>query len=377
MADYHGVELAALELSSERLTLRPWRPDDAPAVLRTMQHRAMHEFLAVPDPYTQAAAVEFVTKLGDEGRADGTGLGCAVVESAAGRFVGSAALRLPTGLRADADIGYWVAPAAQGNGYAAEVTRTLAEWAFAHDVYRVELHCDVRNLASARTALSAGFAFEGVRRDYLPTAAGRMGLATFARTAQDGGASIAPSFARLPPGGLSDGTLTLRTIEAADASALAGAEDPVALAIGFTGRPHTPAEVRRSAARAGLDWLVGSAAPLAMVDVDTGRCAGSLRLRLAGPPNIGGIGYAVHPDFRGRGYTARALRLLVPWAFDAAGFARLELGAKVGNAASLRAAQHAGFGADGVRRSRLRNPDGTFSDEVRYALVNPSLTSDG
>jgi RimJ/RimL family protein N-acetyltransferase len=108
-----------------------------------------------------------------------------------------------------------------------------------------------------------------------------------------------------------------------------------------------------------------------MVDERTGRVAGSLRLRQAGPPQVGGIGYVVHPDFRGRGYTARALRLLVPWAFEVADFARLELGAKVGNEASLRAAAAAGFEPDGVRRARLRNADGTFSDEVRYALINP------
>jgi len=299
------------------------------------------------------------------------------VDTTTGRLVGSAALRLPHGLRADADIGYWVAPAAQGNRYAAEVTRTLAQWGFAHEVYRIEVHCDVRNLASVRTAQSAGFTFEGVRRDYLSTAAGRVDLATFGRTAQDSGEPIAPAFAPLPPRGLSDGVLAMRRLEAADADALAGADDAVAIEWGFTGQTPSPAEVYRSAVRGGLDWLVGTAAPFAMVDVASGRCAGSLQLRLAGPPNVGAIGYSVHPAFRGRGFTTRALRLLVPWAFDVAGFARLELGAKQGNAASLTAAQRAGFKPDGVRESRLRNPDGTFSDEVRYALVNPRLRSDG
>jgi RimJ/RimL family protein N-acetyltransferase len=87
---------------------------------------------------------------------------------------------------------------------------------------------------------------------------------------------------------------------------------------------------------------------------------------------VGGIGYVVHPAFRGRGYTTRALRLLVPRAFGAAGFTRLELGAKASNIASQRAAERAGFEPDGVRAARLRNPDGRFSDEVRYALVNPA-----
>ena len=48
----------------------------------------------------------------------------------------------------------------------------------------------------------------------------------------------------------------------------------------------------------------------------------------------------MHPAFRGRGYTTRALRLLVGWAFDACDWPDW-------------------------------NSDGTFSDEVRYALINP------
>jgi RimJ/RimL family protein N-acetyltransferase len=123
--------------------------------------------------------------------------------------------------------------------------------------------------------------------------------------------------------------------------------------------------------RARLDWLVGSMARLAVEDLATGRFAGSVGVRLPGPPGVGGIGYAIHPAFRGRGYTGRALRLLVPWAFEAAGFARLELGAKADNIASQRAAAAGGFEPDGVRAARLRNPDGSYSDEVRYAAINP------
>ena len=79
----------------------------------------------------------------------------------------------------------------------------------------------------------------------------------------------------------------------------------------------------------------------------------------------------MHPAFRGRGYTARALRLLADWAFEQAGFARLELGAKADNIASQKAALSAGFEPDGTWQARLRNADGTFSDEVRFALINP------
>jgi RimJ/RimL family protein N-acetyltransferase len=108
-----------------------------------------------------------------------------------------------------------------------------------------------------------------------------------------------------------------------------------------------------------------------MVDVATGSFAGELQVRLSGPPQTGSLGYVVHPRFRGRGYTTRALRLVVPWAFEVADLARLQLGAKVGNVASQRAALSAGFRPEGVHEGRLRNADGTFADELGFALVDP------
>lgn len=51
---------------------------------------------------------------------------------------------------------------------------------------------------------------------------------------------------------------------------------------------------------------------------------------------------------------------------------RLELGAKVDNAASQRAALAAGFVHEGTVRARLRAPDGAYRDEARFVLLNPS-----
>lgn len=376
MGVYGGVELDELVLRGPRLTLRPWRSEDATAVFEIMQDRRMHRFLALPDPYTQDAALRFVTDLGHEGRGEGTGIGCAVVETATGRLVGSAALRLAD----DQDnIGYWIAPAAQGHGFAVEATRVLADWAFAHGLRRLQLNCDVRNVASARTALAAGFGFEGVARDRIlgpvDTAAERRvsDLAIFARLAGDSGDPVASRFAALPRGDLGDGVLTLRPLVPEDAADLLAQEaDPLTVATGFTGSAPTAEAVRRRADRGALDWLVSGSAALAMVDAASGLLAGELHLRQPGPPGVAGLGYTVHPAFRGRGYTTRALRLVAAWAFADGGFTRLELGAKAANVASQKAALAAGFVREGECRSRLRNPDGSYSDEIRFHLLNRS-----
>jgi len=372
---FRGIELDDIVLDTERLQLRPWRDADVLRVAEVMAEARMHEFLALPYPYTLEDARQFVLGRAVQARTEGSGLSCAVTERATGRVVGSALLRLGE----DPEVGYWTALDARGHGYASEATDALARWAFAAGLPRVSLHCDVRNVPSARVALAAGFRFEGVARDafagggYGVVRERRGDLARFARLAGDPPGPIAPAFPALPEPGLGDGVLALRPVRPGDAVAIGETEDELTTQWSFTGEAKSPADVAAAADRAGLDWLVGAMAFLAMVDVETGRLAGTLQLRKAGPPQLGGVGYVVHPGFRGRGYTTRALRLLASWAFEVAGFARLELGAKVANAASVRAAAAAGWEPDGVRRARLRNPDGTFSDEQRFALINPLI----
>jgi RimJ/RimL family protein N-acetyltransferase len=373
MGRFLDVELDDLELTGDRLLLRRWQPADADPVFAIMQDDSMFEFLRLPRPYSREAARDFVERFGHEGRTEGTGIGCAVVERASGDVVGAAAIRHLSG---HCDVGYWVAPAARGHRYAAEATGLLAGWAFEHGVHRVELLCDVGNLASIRTALAAGFSYEGVNRGYEcgpPDATGARAaddVARFARLSTDPGKPIAPRFPVLGGDGLTDGIIKLRPMRPTDiAGWLEQEQDELTLRYAFDSAVPTREALAAIPARAGLEWLVGGSARFTIEDVASGRYAGNVGLRKSGPPQVGGIGYAVHPAFRGRGYTARALRLLAPWAFDVAGVGRLELGAKMANIASQKAAAAAGFQPDGIREHRLRNPDGTFGDEQRYVLL--------
>jgi RimJ/RimL family protein N-acetyltransferase len=71
--------------------------------------------------------------------------------------------------------------------------------------------------------------------------------------------------------------------------------------------------------------------------------------------DVAEIGYWLRADARGRGVTTAAVRLIVAWAL-AAGAARVQLRAAVGNDASRRVAEKAGFQLDGVLRSAYWNP---------------------
>ena len=373
MGTWRGVELAGLDLRGHGLFLRPLEDRDVAAVAAGMTDPAMQtHWLPVPQPYTAAAAESFVAGAGALADA-GTGLQLAMEPDGATEIVGSVNLRLPGPNAVRAEIGYSVYPVGQGRGYAASATRLLARWSFDHGLASVVIWCSVANLASAKTALNAGFRYEGTARDDQSLPHPLCDSAQFGRIRTDADASVHRAFAELPEDGLTDGTIRLRPVGLEDAEAWIDDQDNSEQrrwAFHDHG-PTTTEEAQRRVADAALAWLVGNSATMAIVAVGTGETAGFLTVRQAGPPAVGGIGYSVRPAFRGRGLTARALQLVRAWALTDGGFHRLELGAKADNAASQRAALSGGFQPDGVRAERLRNPDGSFSDEVRFASLRP------
>ncbi|MEO7261262.1 MAG: GNAT family N-acetyltransferase [Jatrophihabitantaceae bacterium] len=375
MAEWSGVELEGLVLHSGRLTLRPWQPSDASVVQAIMADERMHRHLPLPWPYTAEDAGAFVTEHASSGRAAGTRLDCAIAENASGRLVGSATLNLPVTDYASAEIGYWVAVADWGRGYATEAAQTLARFGLANGLARIQIRCEVENVASAAVALRAGFAFEAVSRASLRggglSGDSRRDGAVFVRTATDPDQPIAPSWPPLE--GVSDGVVTLRPTGPDDWPVLlAEANNEAALLWAFDKEPMTEAAAIQRAARAGLYRLVGANNMLLICDAATGAGAGVLGLYRIGPPGLVGLGYGVLPQFRGCGFTSRALRLLAGWAFSQTPTVRLELGCKVANLASARVALAAGFVQEGRLAGRLPNPDGSHSDEFAFGLVRPA-----
>ncbi len=181
---------------------------------------------------------------------------------------------------------------------------------------------------------------------------------------------VAPSWPTVDS--LSDGVLTLRPMTTADWDLLlAENNNDEAMKWAFTAAPMTEPEARQAAARAVRDWRSGRAARFTMVDGPSGIRAGMISVLRMGPPEVALIGYGVLPEFRGRGLTVRALKLLVDWVFATTSIARLELGHKLDNVASGVVASRAGFVREGVLAGRLKNPDGSFADEVSYARLRP------
>jgi RimJ/RimL family protein N-acetyltransferase len=159
-----GVDLATAEIRTDRLLLRPPRPEDEDAVLRACQDPEVLRWTArLPDPYTRADAAEWVREIAPAERAGGHGLPCVV--EADGALVGSCGLTvLDPRSGADAEVGYWTAAWARRRGHATAATRALTGWAFDHGAGRVRLLTLLGNDASQEVARRAGFRAEGVLR---------------------------------------------------------------------------------------------------------------------------------------------------------------------------------------------------------------------
>jgi RimJ/RimL family protein N-acetyltransferase len=160
--DLSAVDLTTEVVRTERLVLRPYRPDDVGAVLRACQDPLIQRWIsALPHPYTEGVARNWACEQAPRERAEGRGM--PTVVEADGELVGSSGVHL-TPSRLGPEIGYWIAREARGHGYAAEAARGLADWALRLGAPRVHLYADVGNHASQVTARRAGFTQEGVVR---------------------------------------------------------------------------------------------------------------------------------------------------------------------------------------------------------------------
>ncbi|MER7442224.1 GNAT family N-acetyltransferase [Micromonospora avicenniae] len=355
--------------------LRPSRLTDVADTTAACADPAIQRFLpGLPDPYTEENARWWITEGAPAAWATG-GAAYAIADPATDRLLGAAGLSNPVPERRQAEIGYWVAPWARGRGVATAATRALAEAAFAAGTVRLELLTREENTASQRVALAAGFWHEGVRRSAGRGRNDRHDLVVWVRLADDPPGPAPRQLPDLPDGTLTDGVVTLRPLGPDDvdvmyrlhtrAEVVANQAPPV---------PPDLATIERRCRLAASQWLTGGLARMLILDAATGDPAGSCGLSVSDPhAGEGEVGYALLPQWRGRGYATRALRLLAGWAFGPAGLARLTAGTMPDNVASHRVLENVGFRREGLLRGRLPGLAGTRIDDLVFGLLPSEL----
>lgn len=165
----------AYRLETPRLTLRPWAPDDAPAmvaaVTESLDHLRPWLLWAQAAPELEDSIARLRSMRASFDRDHDFTYG--VFDRAGGHVLGGCGLHARIGSDA-LEIGYWVHARHAGRGVATELAGALTRAAFAvHRVHRVEIHCDPDNHASARVAAKLGYRHEATLRNRLRRPDGR------------------------------------------------------------------------------------------------------------------------------------------------------------------------------------------------------------
>jgi len=154
-----------VQLHTPRLTLRPLREGDAPALFEMFSDPGVMRYWSTPPWQSIDIAHQLVAR---DAQALAAGqhlrLGCERNED--GRLIGQCTLFNLVASCRRAEIGYGMARTAWGQGYMAEALDALLRYGFEQlDLNRVEADIDPRNLRSARSLTRLGFKHEGHLRE--------------------------------------------------------------------------------------------------------------------------------------------------------------------------------------------------------------------
>ncbi|MFC8127222.1 GNAT family N-acetyltransferase [Streptomyces sp. NPDC057302] len=154
-----------ISISTERLVLRPFEDDDASAYAEMMNDEMVTAWTSAPQPYTEADARDWITRVAPAERTEGRGIALAVTEFLTQRLVGIVQLRDTDWRVRSSELNYVVAPWARGEGYASEAALATAQWLFGDQRFeRIELRTAADNTAAQQVAQKIGCISEGVLR---------------------------------------------------------------------------------------------------------------------------------------------------------------------------------------------------------------------
>jgi RimJ/RimL family protein N-acetyltransferase len=152
------IPLPEPPLANGDVSLRPWRPQDVPAIVAACKDPEIPKWTLVPEPYSEDDARLWLAAQ-SAARRGGRRVELAIVDGD-DRLLGSIAIARSIDGRAG-EVGYWIARDARRRGVATRAVELLSTWAFSElGLERIELLAEPGNTASQGVAEAAGFTKE-------------------------------------------------------------------------------------------------------------------------------------------------------------------------------------------------------------------------
>lgn len=181
------VVLPAEALTDGPTALRGWRDSDLEGLVRACQDREISRWTRVPYPYAEADARVYLLQRYDA-IAAGTTAPFAIVaaDDLGDGLLGSVALMRINWEHRRAEVGYWLAREARGQGHATRAVGLISRWGFdALGLERLDLLAATANRASQLVAERSGFTGEATLRSYMTSPDGRLDMVAYGLLVSD------------------------------------------------------------------------------------------------------------------------------------------------------------------------------------------------
>jgi len=179
-------------LKSDTLTMRPMRPSDAEDIYRAVQDPEIPKFTTLPADYPIDLAIEFANTRAAASFVNKTELVVGIEDARlatvgypySNGFAGVMSLHTIDIPNHRAEIGYWLAKEARGQGICTKAAELITEYGLMTIGFkRIDGIVDVRNEPSKAALLKAGYEFEGIMKSYVTRRDGsQLDMALFAAT---------------------------------------------------------------------------------------------------------------------------------------------------------------------------------------------------
>lgn len=174
---YHTLLPMFDELQAERVMIRPYRENDAQALVEAVSESRDHirPWLGFADAHqTVEESRDWIIQqqakflLRDD-------MAFCLLGKTSGKLVGGMGLHTRSWKARSFEIGYWLRVSETGHGYVTEAVKVLTEYVFTHlSANRITIRCDARNKQSAAVAQRLGFVQEGCLRNHRVDTSGNL-----------------------------------------------------------------------------------------------------------------------------------------------------------------------------------------------------------